>query len=184
MLASAIHVDVSMGKDIWIFILRSPWFPLKLSPAKQTLNVTADGVVASATVTPSSAGGLSATISNPAGPFKKLSLVMKRTIGQYVSEEMITEVEVEEGAASNVWNPIMRSFELCLITKSSMEEGQLQEIAKGLGAEFSSSILGSWGLRKEYFLCDGPLTEYSLVLRGDRGLFRHEEDSAPTQLSW
>jgi len=26
-LAPAIHIDVPMGHDLWIFLIRSPWFP-------------------------------------------------------------------------------------------------------------------------------------------------------------
>ena len=181
-LAPAIHLDIPMGRDIWIFLLRSPWFPLKLSLKRQNLSVTTDQSLANATLTPGPTGTLSATISNPGSSFKKVSLIMKRKMGEFVSEELIGEVET--GMAKHVWRPIIRNFDLCLETSSSMSMGDLSEIARGLGAQFSPGLFGPGSLEGDFLLCDGPLTEYSLTLRGDLGLFQRLEDSTKVDLTW
>lgn len=180
--APAIHIDVPFGSDIWVFLLRSPWFPLKISLTKQNLAVSAEGMTASTSIEPDSTGALTAAISTPGSPIKKVSLAMKRTMGPFVSEELITEVEA--GTANQKWTPIIRNFDLCLVTKSSMAMGQLSEIAQGLGADFSTGFFGPGALRGEFLLCDGPLTQYSLTMKGDLGLFRHVEDFAGATLAW
>ncbi len=101
LLAPAVHLDVPMGRDIWVFLLRSPWFPLKLSLNRQSLSVAAGQSVANATLSPGPAGALSATISNPGTSFKKVFLTMKRKVGEFVSEESIGEVDA--GMAEQVW---------------------------------------------------------------------------------
>lgn len=181
-LAPAIHLDVPMGRDIWVFLLRSPWFPLKLSLKRQSLSVATDQSVANATLIPGPTGTLSATISNPDRSFKKVSLIMKRKVGELVSEELVGEVDA--GMASHVWRPIIRNFDLCLETSSSMSRGDLSEIARGLGAEFSPGLFGPGSLEGDFLLCDGPLTEYSLTLRGDLGFFQRQGDSTKVALTW
>ncbi len=181
-LAPAIHLDVPLGRDIWVFLLRSPWFPLKLSLKKQNMSVANDQSIANATLTPGPMGTLSATISNPDNSFKKVSLIMKRKVGEFLSEEPIGEVET--GQATLVWRPIIRNFDLCLLTSSSMSRGQLSEIARGLGAQFSQGLFSPGSLHGDYLLCDGPLTQYSLTLKGDLGFFQHLEDSTEATLTW
>ena len=181
-LAPAIHIDVPMGRDVWIYLIRSPWFPLKLSLSKPSLSIAHGQSVANASINVDPNGSLSATISNTGTSFKKVSLVMSRRIGEFVSEEVIGEVD--SGTTNLSWRPIMRSFDLCLVTSISMSMGQLAGIAQGLGAQFSSGFFGPGSLFGDYVLCDGPRTVYSLSLRGDLGLFRHEEDSTAAGLAW
>ncbi|MGA3112789.1 MAG: hypothetical protein ABSE15_12340 [Candidatus Bathyarchaeia archaeon] len=38
-IAPAIHFDVPHGYDLWIFLLRSPWFPIKINVEKSLLNI-------------------------------------------------------------------------------------------------------------------------------------------------
>jgi hypothetical protein len=181
-LAPAIHLDIPIGRDIWVFLLRSPWFPLELSLERQSLSATTDRSVANATLTLEPTGALSATISNPGNSFKKVSLMLKRKVGKFVSEELIGEVEA--GMMNQIWRPIIRNFDLCLETSSSMSMGDLSEIARGLGARFSRGLFGPGSLDGDFLLCDGPLTEYSLTLRGDLGLFQRLEDSTKVKLTW
>lgn len=181
-LAPAIHIDVPMGRDVWIYIIRSPWFPLKLSPSKPVLSIAHDQSVANASINIDPTGNLSATLSNAGTSFKKVSLVMSRRVGEFVSEEVIGEVE--SGTTNLSWKPIMRSFDLCLVMSSSMSMSELAGVAQGLGAQFSSGFFGPGSLYGDYILCDGPRTGYSLSLKGDLGMFRHEEDSTVASLSW
>lgn len=182
LLAPAIHIDVPMGRDIWIFLIRSPWFSMKPSVSKQLLSIAHDQSTANASVSIDPAGGLSAAVSNTGTSFRKVSLVMSRKVGEFVSEEMIGEVS--SGTVNFSWRPIMRSFDLCLATMSSVSMGQLAGIAQGLGAQFSSGFFGPGSLLGDYLLCDGPRTGYFLSLKGDLGFLRHEEDSTQASLSW
>jgi hypothetical protein len=181
-LAPAIHVDVPMGRDIWIFIIRSPWFPLKPSVGKPLLSIAHDQSIANASISILPTGGLTAAVSNTGTSFKKVSLVMSRRVGEFVSEEVIGEVSSGTGNLS--WRPIMRSFDLCFAMSSSMSMGELAGVAQGLGAQFSSGFFGPGSIIGDYVLCDGPRTGYSLLLRGDLGLLRHEEDSTQASLTW
>jgi len=131
-LAPAIHVDVPMGRDIWIFLIRSPWFPLKPSVSKPLLSIAHDQSIANASINIDPTGGLTAAVSNTGTSFKKVSLVMSRRVGEFVSEEVIGEVGSGTGNLS--WRPIMRSFDLCFAMSSSMSMGELAEVAQGLGA--------------------------------------------------
>lgn len=181
-LAPAIHIDVPMGRDVWIYLIRSPWFPLKPYLSKPSLSLVHDQSAANASINIDSTGGFSAAVSNTGTSFKKVSLVMSRRVGEFVSEEIIGDVD--SGTTNLSWRPIMRSFDLCLVTSSSMSMGQLAGIAQGLGAQFSSGLFGPGSLLGDFVLCDGPRTGYSLSLRGDLGLFRHEEDSTMAGLRW
>ena len=182
LLAPAVHIDVPWGSDVWVFLFRSPWFPLKLSIAKTTLLVAHNQSTATALLAQSAGGALSASLSSSGGDMKNASLVMKRRIGQFASEEPICSIEA--GAVSQTWEPILREFELCLVTSSTMSMGHLAEIAKGLGADTSRGFLGPGTIQGDFVLCDGPLTQYSLDLRGDLGFLRHGEDSSDVSLTW
>lgn len=118
-----------MGRDIWIYLIRSPWFPLRFSLSKSLLSLTHDQSVANASITIDASGGLSAIVSNTGTSFKKISLVMSRRVGEFVSEEMIGEIET--GTSNLPWRPILRNFDLCLVTSSSMSMGELAGIAQG-----------------------------------------------------
>jgi len=181
-MAPAVHIDVPWGADIWIFLFRSPWFPLKLSVAKGNLMVAHKQSTATAVLTQSTGGALSASLSSSGGDIRNASLVMKRKIGQFTSEEPICSVEA--GVVSQTWAPITRQFDLCLVTSSSMSMSELAVIAKGLGADTSKGFLGPGTIQGDFVLCDGPLTQYSLGLRGDLGFLRHEEDSSDASLAW
>jgi len=181
-LAPAVHIDVPWGADIWIFLFRSPWFPLKLSLAKSNLMVAHKQSTAAAVLTQSAGGAFSASLSSSGGDIKNASLVMKRKIGQFTSEEPICSVEA--GVVSQAWAPITRQFDLCLVTSSTMSMSELAVVAKGMGADTSQGFLGPGSIQGDFVLCDGPLTKYSLDLRGDLGFLRHEEDSSDASLSW
>ena len=181
-LAPAIHIDVPMGRDIWIFLIRSPWFPLNPSVSKPLLSIAHDQSIANASISILPTGGLTAAVSNTGTSFKKVSLVMSRRVGEFVSEEVIGEVSSGTGNLS--WRPIMRSFDLCFAMSSSMSMGELAGVAQGLGAQFTSGFFGPGSMIGDYILCDGPRTGYSLLLRGDLGLLRHEEDSTQASLAW
>src|SRR5438046_7778069 len=120
-LAPAIHVDVPMGRDIWIFLIRSLWFPLKPSVSKPLLSIAHDQSIASASINIDPTGGLTAAVSNTGTSFKKVSLVISRRVGEFVSEEVIGVDGAGRGNRS--WRPIVRCFDLCYAMSTSMSSG-------------------------------------------------------------
>src|SRR5437016_12645327 len=62
-LAPAIHIDVPMGRDIWFFLIRSPWFPFKPSVSKPLLSIAHAQSIANSSI----------HIEPPAGPIAAVS---------------------------------------------------------------------------------------------------------------
>ncbi|MBI3858828.1 MAG: hypothetical protein HY296_01095 [Thaumarchaeota archaeon] len=180
LVAPAVHVDVPFGEDLWVFIMRSPWFPLRVSPAKSTLLVTHGSDRATALLAPT-AGELSASLSLTGGSFKRASLFITRRVGPFKSDELIGGALA--GSQSMTWKPILRSFDLCLATHGSMRMSQLVEVARGLGASVSSGIFGA-SVPGDFILCDGPGLEYGLSLRGALGLLPDVSDQTSASISW
>jgi len=179
----AIHLDVPWGRDIWLFLLRSPWYPLKLKIEKTDLSVTHGADTGIASIYASGDGGFSARVSVSGTGFKKVSLFMRRTIGSFVSDELVGEV-VGSGTQDFNWKPIVRTFDLLLVTHGEMAESQLENIARGFGASITSAFLNWGSLAGDFIFCDGPLMGYSLHLKGDRGFLEHVEDTSGVTLTW
>jgi len=182
MIAPAVHVDVPMGTDIWVFLVRSPWFPLKHQIMKSDLVLVHGTDRASASLGVVDGAAVTAQISVSGTSFKKATLAVKRTIGSCKSEEVVGELEA--GTESLAWKPIVRSFDLVLVTKGSMSESQCAEVAKGLGAQESSGIFGPGSMQGDFVLCDGPAFSYSWILRGHTGFLENEQDQTDAKFEW
>jgi len=182
LMAPAVHVDVPMGSDVWVFLVRSPWFPMKLSVERPALAVEHGADKAAASLGVAVDGSLSAQVSLSGTAFKSASLLVKRTLGSYSSEEMVSEIGV--GTQTALWKPIVRVFDLVLVTKGNVSESQFADIARGLGAEVSSGFFGTGSLQGDFVLCDGPAFSYAWVLKGHRGFLENEEDRTGAKLSW
>jgi hypothetical protein len=182
LMAPAIHVDVPWGEDVWVFLIRSPWFPLKLRIDKPALSVAHDAGKASASLSVLGEGNVSAQVALDGTNFKSASLVVRRTLGSFSSNEVVCEVGT--GAQTFVWKPIVRVFDLLLVVKGSVTEGHIADVARGLGAQISSGILGGGNVEGDFVLCDGPATSYAWILRGHRGLLENEEDQSDAKFTW
>lgn len=180
--APAVHIDVPWGYDIWMFLIRSPWFPLKQRIDRTTLTVEHESGRAVASISSSGTGGILVQLSVSGTSFKKASIAIRRTIGQFVSDELIGEVQTGEQAFT--WDPIMRSFDLCLVTRATMNESHFVDLMRGLGASVSSGILGGGMMQGDFVLCDGPSMGYSVMLTGDLGFLEHPRDEAGVTLTW
>ncbi len=182
LIAPAVHVDVPWGADVWVFLVRSPWFPLKLQVERTSLAAAHDADRAAALLGILQDGSVSAQVSITGAGFKNASLSVRRTLGQYSSEELVCQIE--GGAQAAMWKPIMRAFDLVLVTKGSVSESQFASIARGLGAQVSSGFFGTGGVEGDFVLCDGPALSYAWVLKGHRGLLENEEDRAAAKFTW
>ncbi len=180
--APAVHIDVPWGYDIWMFLIRSPWFQLRQRIDRTALTVEHESGRAVASISPSGTGGISVELSVSGTSFKKASVAMRRTVGQFTSDELIGEVQT--GAQTFTWGPIMRSFDLCLVTHSTMNESNFMDLMRGLGASVSSGILGGGTMQGDFVLCDGPSMGYTVVLTGDSGFLEHPRDETGVTLTW
>jgi hypothetical protein len=179
--APAVHVEVQKGKDIWVFLLRPPWFPLRFELDSSVLSLVHETSRATAFLGVSADGSLSAQLTLDGTGFKKASLVVRRSFGSYSEDETIGEVA--EGSRTFAWRPTTREFDFLLVTKGKISESELVQIASGLGANTSRSILGS-GLKGGFVLCDMPAISYSLTLRGHRGFLEDSLDQTGAKLTW
>jgi hypothetical protein len=168
-------------RDLWVFLLRSPWFPMRLQLDKPELSLERDGSMALASFGVSEDGSLTGKLTLDGSAYKKASLYVRRTIGQslqlYDTTQFLDEPiqEVQGGAEEFEWKPTVRKFNLVLVTQGRISESQVWEIADGLGADTSQGILGR-RLKGDFVLCDGPATSYTVTLRGHRGLLENDED--------
>jgi hypothetical protein len=165
-----------------MFLIRSPWFQLNQRIDRPTLTVEHESGRAVASMSPLGAGGISVELSVSGTSFKKASVAIRRTIGQFNSDELIGEVQT--GAQTFTWSPIMRSFDLCLVTHAAMSESQFIDLVRGLGASVSSGLLGGGTMQGDFVLCDGPSMGYSMVLTGDSGFLEHPHDETGVVLTW
>ncbi len=182
LVAPAVHIDVPWSRDVWVFIIRSPWFPLKLQVDRSLLSVKHDSSGVTASLSTSGGGGTAGEIAFSGTDFKNASLVVRRTLGAYSSDE--TVCEAPPGVQGFAWKPIERDFDLVLVTSGQMSEPQLAEVAKGLGAELSPGFLGPGSVEGTFVLCDGPAISYSWVLKGHRGFLENAEDSTAAKFTW
>lgn len=182
LLAPAIHVDVPWGEDVWVFLIKSPWFPVKLQIDKPALSVVRDSSRVTASLNILEDGSVSAQVGLEGKGFKGASLVLRRTLGAFTSNEAVCEVST--GPQAFAWKPIARVFDLLLVVKGTVTERHVEDVAKGLGAQISSGLLGGGSVEGDFVLCDGPATTYAWVLRGHRGLLENEEDRSDARFTW
>src|SRR5271157_1060364 len=156
LLAPAVHVDVPFGEDVWVFLIKSPWFPLRLQMDKPVLSVAHDTSKATASLGIQGDGSVNAQVAMEGTGFKSASLVVKRTLGPCSSDEVVCEVTA--GPQAFVWKPIARAFDLVLVIKGAVSEGRIAEVARGLGAQIASGLLGGGRVEGDFVLCDGPAT--------------------------
>ena len=114
--------------------------------------------------------------------FKKASLIMKRDVGFGFSEEPIGEVVSGTGAFE--WRPILREFDLLLVTHGSFSMNQLADLIQGFGGQVNKGMLSGDSVPGDFVLCDGPSVDFTVELRGDRGFLEHPSDQAELKLSW
>jgi hypothetical protein len=182
LMAPAVHVDVPFGSDVWAFLVRSPWFPLTLQIDKPVLAVEHDEGRATASLDVSGAEMVTAQVTLDGTGFKSASLVVRRTLGSYNSNEVICEVG--PGTQAFEWKPIARLFDLLLVTRGSVSEKQVADVARGLGAQISSGILGVGSVQGDFVLCDGPATSYTWLLKGHSGFLENVEDQTAAKFTW
>jgi hypothetical protein len=177
-----VHIDVPWGRDVWLSLFRSPWFPLKAQLSRGQLSLTHETSTAAASIVDQGDGRLVFTLQVSGQDFKKASLIMKRDVGFGFSEEPIGEVVSGTGAFE--WRPILREFDLLLVTHGSFSMNQLADLIQGFGGQVNKGMLSGDSVPGDFVLCDGPSVDFTVELRGDRGFLEHPSDQAELKLSW
>ena len=183
----AVHFDVPNAFDIWVFILRSPWFPIKVNTEKTTLKIAHGSAQAMAQIENSNAilndgTTLRADISVYGEGFKRIWLTMQRTVQRASDGETIGEVTSDMQTFS--WKPSTRNFDVVLVAPSNMYLNSFLDFLKYLGAEINKSFFafGSY-MPNKFLLCDGPAMNYTLKLSGEKHFLGHENDETKITLT-
>jgi hypothetical protein len=180
--APAVHVQLPWWKDVWVFLIRSPWFPLRHQVDRSLLSVKHDTGEVTASIGVAADGSASGQVAFNGTDFKNATLVLRRKLGSYTSDEPVCEAT--PGMQVFSWKPILRIFDLVLVSGGHISESQLADLAKGLGAEETSGFLGPGSVQGDFVLCDGPAFDYSWVLKGHRGLLENAEDATGARFTW
>ena len=174
-IAPAIHVDIPWGHDIWVYLIRSPWSPIRFQVDRSALTLMHDASRVVATLSVSLDGTLVGQITSTGSGIKQAMLVLTRSLGSYSNDVFLGEVE--NGTQAVEWKPIMREFDTLLVTQGEMSHKDLLQFAGSLGADINPPrLLFLGGLREAFVLCDGPTTSYTLVLSAHEGLMKNAQD--------
>ncbi len=119
--APAIHFDMPHAYDLWVFLLRSPWFPLKIAVEKSSLNIAHNMAQAAAQVDSVSVDVgdeqmLRGELSVHGEGFTRVRLTMHRSTANASLEEQLCEVA--DGMQQFTWKPVTSRFDLMLVTTS------------------------------------------------------------------
>ncbi len=184
--APAVHFDLPHAYDLWGVLLRSPWFPLKINVEKSPLTISHSSAQAMAQVESSNfddGKSLRADVTVNGEGFKRVWLTLQRSAKRASVEETLGEVT--GGIGTFAWKPLLRNFDVVLVTSSSMSLGAFVDFLKYLGADAKQSFfsLGSY-MPNDFLLCDGSAMDYTLRLKGEKHFIGHEEDKTKITLNY
>ena len=180
--APAVHFDLPHAYDLWVVLLRSPWFPLKIGVEKSPLTIAHGSAQAMAEVESRNFEdnkSLRADVTVNGEGFKRVWFTLKRSVKRASIEESIGEVT--DGIGTFSWRPFLRNFDVTLVTSSSMTLGAFVDFLKYLGADAKQSLWGSY-MPSDFLLCDGPAMNYTLRLKGEKHFLGNEEDKTKINL--
>jgi hypothetical protein len=183
--APAVHFDLPYAYDLWVFILRSPWAPLKVEAEKSSLSITHALAQAVAQLEYGDAtfgdeGKLRTYVNIHGEGFTKVEVNVKRHTSHSAVEETLGDLS--DGGASFSWKPQVRNFDVVLTTSSSMAERSFLDFLKYLGAQVQTGFFAN--VAGDFLLCDGPAREYTLTLKGEKKYIGKEEDKTGIKLSF
>jgi hypothetical protein len=187
--APAIHFDIRLAYDIWIFLLHSPWLPLKISVEKSSLSVTHDSSQATADFTtleqqqfPAGvADRITGDLTCSGTSFLGATLTLNRMLLGYSSSETIGNISGNE-TSPFAWTPAARSFDSILICNSELWKDDLAFLGT-LGGDNSSGLFTGAKLNSDFTLGDDPEIAYSLVLTGHRHFTLDKDDRTTLSLA-
>ncbi len=170
--APAVHIDIPWAYDLWIVLLRSPWFPLRFEFVKNPLAVTHGQFEATAywrnVIGANEEKALQAEITAPTEGFSRIYLSVKRQLNGTSAEEVLGEAK--PGISTFSWKPVLPNLDSIVVASSSMTLNQFLDFLRNLGAEkkTGSLLFAASYLPNDFILCDGPSFNYSLQLTGEK----------------
>ncbi len=184
--APGIHFDLPHAYDLWVFLLRSPWFPLKLGVEKTLLTVTHGFARGTAhlnnSIDQDEGESLRADLTTVGEGFSRVWLSLRRSLAGFSIDETIGENKT--GMDQFTWKPALRSLNLLLVTPSNASLTSFLGFLQFLGADAKTSSFSF--LRKcllnDFILCDGPAMDYTLSLVGEKHIIGHERDESKISL--
>lgn len=185
-LAPAIHFDIPFGTDLWVFLLRSVWFPMKITFDKSQLSISHDSAQATAELQVGSSGfggdegSLKAYVSTFGEGFKKVTLKLKRQVGNVSIEQNLGELI--SGSETFTWKPTVNNFDAILVANSTMYINQFVDFLRSLGAQTHSGFFSGSYLQDTFFLGDAPAVNYSMQLTGEKGFLMHSHNETAIHL--
>ena len=152
--APAVHFDIPRAYDLWVFPLRSPWFPMKINVEKTPLTIShgsarAEAQIESSFTNLSNEKSLRVDASVYGEGFKRVWLTLKRSVNRASVEETIGEVT--NGLGSFTWKPTLSNFDVVLVTYSNMDLTQFLDFLKYLGAETHKSFFTGSFMQNDFF---------------------------------
>jgi hypothetical protein len=184
-IAPAIHFDVPHAYDLWVFLLRSPWFPLNIIVEKSSLNISHNLAHATAEIeriSPDlgSEQSLRVDVSVHGEGFNLVKLIMRRSTKRVSLDEELGELT--SGMQTFSWKPTIRNFDVLLVTPSNMDFGAFVDFLKYLGAEIHQGKFMPASLPNFFLLCDGLKVSYQLSLTGEKHILGQEKDETAIML--
>jgi hypothetical protein len=177
--APAIQFDLPYATDLWVFLLRSPWTPFKIDAERSPLSITHGSSQALTQIYAANFEDncLRLDTAVNGSDFKSVYHTLKRSINYESTEETLTILKGVMGSFS--WQPIVRTFDLALVTYSNLTNSDLTGFLRYLGAPTNQGIF-SGSLNGDYILCDGPAIEYTLSLKGEKRFWDKEDQTKIT----
>jgi hypothetical protein len=183
-----IHFDIPHANDLWVFLLRSPsQSPLKLEVEKTSLTVTHGPAQGRALISSgTNADGrelLKAEVTTSGKGFHKVYLSIRRRLGEFSTDETIGEVGTEMRTLT--WKPVLRNFNVLLLTSPAISLYEFLDFLQSLGAETTKggiSLSGAY-MPNDFILSDGPAVDYTLRLTGERHILGHVHDESKILLN-
>ncbi|HVP23273.1 MAG TPA: hypothetical protein VMS77_05115 [Conexivisphaerales archaeon] len=162
--APAAHFVPEGAPDFWVLLLHSGWMPPRPQVELPLLDL---GGGAQATLDTGNSGVVVSEVTNPEGEFEKVSLYVRRELGQFETDQLLGEVPPGQKKTC-LWMPVLRDFGTVFIMGAGSKLGQFTGFLQQFGAEVASSSLERGSLKDDFVLCDGPGTGYTLRLVGAR----------------
>ena len=183
--AHAVQFDLPHAYDLWVFILRSPSFPMKVVSEKSELNIAhnlaqATAQISSLNISANSSQLLRADVSVHGEGFKNVSLSLKRSVNRVSAEETLGIINGPVGGSETfTWKPVERSFNVVLMAYSNLGRAAFFDFLKFMGAETRN---WSDSPTKDFLLAEGGNVRYSLKLSGETHIFGHINDETAVTL--
>jgi len=185
--APAVHFDLPHAYDLWVFILRSPWFPIGINIEKSPLVIAHNSAQAQAELqsVPSSVAGdqnLRVDVNLHGEGFKQVLVKLKRSTSRASEDTLLGELK--SGMETFTWKPSIGNFNVVLSTYSNMDIYQFSDFLKFFGAEVQQQVFGFGRFMNQTFLLsDGIGLNYVLQLTGDTHILGHATDETNIRLS-